>query len=274
MPFLFPGFLKKAVTFSYDDGARQDIRLASCFRRYGMKATFNLNSGYLGATGRLMHEGYSLCFDRIRPDEVKTLYQGFEVASHSVTHPDLRGMGNKRVREEVAVDVKVLEQLSGQTITGFAYPGGLYDAKLMLQLTRLGIHYARTIQSTGSYSLPDRLLAWHPSCHDADNRALELAQRLVGEKAEEGRLLFIWGHSFELDKDDFDRWGRLEQLCALLGRRDDIWYATNGEICRYLEAARAIKRDPSGYLLNCSMLPVYWEEGDKRLVLPGKKSGC
>ena len=274
MPFLFPGFLKKAVTFSYDDGARQDIRLAECFRRHCLKATFNLNSGYLGATGLLLHEGFELCFDRIRPDEVKDLYRGFEVASHSVTHPDLRGTEDRRIQEEVAADVKALERLSGQSITGFAYPGGLYDDKLIERLAGLGIHYARTIESTGGFSFPDQLLAWHPSCHDADDRALGLVQRLIGEETEECRLLFIWGHSFELDKNDFDRWGHLERLCTLLGGRNDIWYATNGEICRYLKAAQAVKRDSAGRLLNPSVMPVYWKEGEERMVLPGKKSGC
>ncbi|HNX14524.1 MAG TPA: polysaccharide deacetylase, partial [Oscillospiraceae bacterium] len=32
---------KKAVTFSYDDGVTQDIRLIELFNKYGMKATFN-----------------------------------------------------------------------------------------------------------------------------------------------------------------------------------------------------------------------------------------
>ena len=37
----YPGGLTKAVTFSYDDGVRQDRRLAELFTRCGMKATFN-----------------------------------------------------------------------------------------------------------------------------------------------------------------------------------------------------------------------------------------
>lgn len=35
----------KAVTFSYDDGVEQDRRLVELFNKYGMKATFNINSG-------------------------------------------------------------------------------------------------------------------------------------------------------------------------------------------------------------------------------------
>ncbi len=37
----------KYLTFSYDDGVTQDIRLIELFNKYGMKATFNINSGLL-----------------------------------------------------------------------------------------------------------------------------------------------------------------------------------------------------------------------------------
>lgn len=37
---------KKAVTFSFDDGVTQDIRLIEIFNKYGLKGTFNLNSGF------------------------------------------------------------------------------------------------------------------------------------------------------------------------------------------------------------------------------------
>ena len=47
MPFMFSGKMK-AVTFSYDDGVTQDIRLAELFHKYGLKATFNINSELLG----------------------------------------------------------------------------------------------------------------------------------------------------------------------------------------------------------------------------------
>ena len=38
---------KKAVTFSYDDGTVQDVRLIELLDKYGLKSTFNLCSGWL-----------------------------------------------------------------------------------------------------------------------------------------------------------------------------------------------------------------------------------
>ena len=42
---------KKAVTFSFDDGVTQDIKTLEILNKYGLKATFNLNSGFLGCKG-------------------------------------------------------------------------------------------------------------------------------------------------------------------------------------------------------------------------------
>lgn len=42
----FPGFRMKALTLSYDDGVRADCMLMDILNRYGIKCTFNLNSGW------------------------------------------------------------------------------------------------------------------------------------------------------------------------------------------------------------------------------------
>ena len=64
--------------------------------------------------------------------------------------------------------------------------------------------------------LPENFLAWHPTCHDHDEAAMPLADTFVNSTDEELRLFYIWGHSFELDKDDMDRWQAMEKLCAFL----------------------------------------------------------
>ena len=39
----FPGGRDKAVTLSYDDGNRNDIKFSDIITKYGLKCTFNLN---------------------------------------------------------------------------------------------------------------------------------------------------------------------------------------------------------------------------------------
>ena len=43
----FPEWKDKAMTLSYDDGAKDDIRLIEIMQKYGLKGTFNICSGRL-----------------------------------------------------------------------------------------------------------------------------------------------------------------------------------------------------------------------------------
>ena len=68
----FPGGRFKALTLSYDDNTPElNRRLVSIFKKHGIKATFFLNSG-------LFPEDTDW-------QEVRTLYEGFEIGSHTST---------------------------------------------------------------------------------------------------------------------------------------------------------------------------------------------
>ncbi|MGN1445213.1 MAG: polysaccharide deacetylase family protein, partial [Eubacteriales bacterium] len=84
----FEGKLK-AVTFSFDDGVTQDIRLINILNRYGLKATFNLNSSYLGLSGQLNRNDHTVRHDKNSACQVAEIYKGHEVAVHTLTHPNL-----------------------------------------------------------------------------------------------------------------------------------------------------------------------------------------
>lgn len=228
----------KALTFSYDDGVRQDIRLTELFRKYGMKATFNLNSGNLGSAGHINHGGFDVCFDKVRPEEVAKVYEGFEIASHTVTHPILVNCDDAKFRHEVLDDVSSLSELSGQNVKGMAYPCGSYDERTVELLGKLGIQYSRTVADTHGFELPERLLSWHPTCHDNDEHIFELIDDFLNGESGCLKLFYIWGHAFELDKNDRDRWANMEKICSLLSGRDDIWYASNGEIADFIEGEK------------------------------------
>lgn len=237
--FLYPGFNFKAVTFSYDDGTVWDRRLVSVFKKYGMRATFNLNSGSFGKKGELLnHGGFRVNFDRIGADEVESLYSGMEVAMHTVNHPDLPNLDDNEFDFEVLSDRDTLEALCKKRPTGLAYPCGRYDERTVSRLKSLGVRYARTVRDTHGFSLPEDFLIWDPTCHDHDAKIGELITEFLETDFNEMSLFYIWGHSFELNKTDCDRWAAMEEICRRLGNKNDIWYADNGEICDYVTAAR------------------------------------
>ena len=71
--------MKKIFTFSFDDGVTQDKRLIALLRKYGLKATFNLNSALLGLNGEISFaEGVIVSHNKVRADEVKELYAGMQ----------------------------------------------------------------------------------------------------------------------------------------------------------------------------------------------------
>ena len=45
---------KKAITFSFDDGILQDIRAIEILNRYGLKATFNISTGFFRVNKRFV----------------------------------------------------------------------------------------------------------------------------------------------------------------------------------------------------------------------------
>ena len=87
----------KAVTFSYDDGVSQDVRLIALLDKYGLKATFNLNSGMFGACCNLTVKGETVTHNLLSAEEAKKLYVGHEVAVHTLTHPNLTTLPDQEV---------------------------------------------------------------------------------------------------------------------------------------------------------------------------------
>ena len=65
---------RKALTFSYDDGIEQDRKLVEIFNRYGMKATFNLNTGIQSPESNFEIEGVHI--NRMKQDGLAELYKG------------------------------------------------------------------------------------------------------------------------------------------------------------------------------------------------------
>ncbi len=240
MIFYYPSFKAKALTFSYDDGTVQDRRLTEILKKYNLKATFNLNSYTFGEKGFLEnHGGFRVDFDKINSEEVISLYDGFEVAGHTTRHYNLP--------------------------IGLAYPCGVYDERTINRLESLGVRFARTVKDTLRFEIPENFLSWHPTCHDHATQIDTLINDFLPDNAPHLALFYIWGHAFELDKTDSDRWADMENICKSLSNKNDVWYATNGEICEYITALRSF--EATGCKKNNTEHNLYIEFDGKRIVL-------
>lgn len=214
----------KHLTFSFDDGVTQDRRMVKLLDKYGLKATFNLNSGRLGIGER-----------HVTNEEIKELYANHEVAVHTVTHAALSALSEQGIILEVENDRKALEELTGYPVRGMAYPGvasyPLYTEEVMDTVEKYTkIQYARTTTLTYAFDYPERLLEIKPTAHfcKEPETLLELADRFIEQNAQKPMLFYIWGHSYELKNED--DWKRFEAFCEKISGNADVFYGTNSEI--------------------------------------------
>ena len=272
----FPEGKAKAVTFSYDDGTREDIRLAETLDRYGMKGTFNINSGMMSpvnGAGRMSAEEI----------ERHLLAKGHEVAVHGLMH---RAPGAQRPIDgirDVLDDRLGLEKAFGRIIRGMAYPdsgirnmqnGASYE-NIRQYLQDLDIAYARTLGGDNDlFHLPADWYAWMPTAHHENPQVLEWADKFV--EMDPGpmysanrfpRLFYLWGHSVEFERNG--NWDRLDAICEKLAGHDDIWYATNGEICDYVKAYDSLVCSADGSRVYNPTLLTVWFDVDGTLYRVG-----
>lgn len=254
--YCFPQGKHKVLTMSYDDGRRADERLVQLFNRNGIRGTFHLNSGLLG-------EG-----DRIAAEEIADLYAGHEVSAHTSYHPTLARCPLEQIVDEIMEDRKGLERLLKVPVRGMSYPNGSFNTAIKQLLPSLGIEYARTVQTTGGFAMPQDYLEWRGTCHHND-RLLEHADTFKGlHKRQYLYLMYVWGHSYEFDNDN--NWNLMERFCEQLGGKDDIWYATNIEIYNYMKACeRLVFSAARDFVYNPGAATLWLEVGGSTVEIPG-----
>ncbi len=259
----YPDGKKKAVTFSYDDGVKQDKRLAEIFDKYGLKATFNFNS-----------DSFRCTYTKEEVNEY-FLSKGHEIAVHGEFH---RATGHLRPIEGIrdVLNCRIeLEEKCDRIIRGMAYPDsgirafgnfGNYD-EVKQYLKELDIAYSRTLGGdNNSFLLPDDFHAWMPTAHHNNPNILEYIDEFLNLDLSPdtyyarrmSRLFYIWGHSYEFDNNN--NWEHIEEICKKLANRDEIWYATNIEICDYVEAYKSLRYSADGHrIYNPTVTTIYIE---------------
>lgn len=223
---------KKAVTFSFDDGVSQDIRLIEILNKYGLKGTFNLNSEFLGLDGTLDRNGRIVRHDKIPADKIKEIYKGHEVAAHTLTHPFLPSCTDDEIIRQVENDRQNLSKLCGYEVVSMAYPcGGENNNDHVAEIIKnnTGIKLARTITSTYNFDSQDNLLRFNPTVYYIEENLEEIVEEFLALDNDKPALLYIWGHSYEMDAE-YITWERFEKICQRLAFCDDIFYGTNKEV--------------------------------------------
>ncbi len=272
----FPGGKTKAVTFSYDDGCKDDLRLVQTLNKYNLKGTFNLNNFKLRGNGGISDENI----------KEYILNKGHEVAVHGAMHRAEGALRPIEMMRDIIDNRLELESRFGGIIRGMAYPdfgigkmmnGAEYD-KIKEILSDLDISYSRTLGGdNNSFSLPSDWHAWMPTAHHDNEKIFDYINEFINIDTENcyismcyPRLFYIWGHSYEFENNN--NWDRLEKICEELSGREDIWYATNMEIYSYVKAYESLSYSADEKTVyNPTLFEIYFVvDGKMYNIKPGE----
>ena len=225
--------LMKAVTFSYDDGITQDVRLIDLLNKYGLKCTFNINSELLGSGLVIIRNNKKIAHYKLKPENVKDVYEGHEVAVHTLKHPNLTTCDDAEIIRQVEEDRKNLSELCGYEVLGMAYPGGgVNNNEHVADVIRksTSVKFCRTTTCTESFEPQDDLFRFNPTEYHLNfDSLMTLGREFIEMKPDSPKIFYIWGHSYEMDYES-EYWAKLEEFLKLISGHDDIFYGTNSEV--------------------------------------------
>lgn len=239
----YPGWVRKAATFSFDDGyynewyyaniyngsngARPKITMSTSteakilkiMNDNGVKGTFNLVTNWVaGSHGT----------DEAAKTELRTYYAGQEVGSHSKSHPFMTNITETEIIQEITESTSVLTDLMGYKPTAFAWPyNGILQssyADSWAALEEEGYLFSRTTASALSDTSADGDIEKHgfnATVTDSSYKLLRqfqatgntpalakpdgnVAQKFLNyEDDGKLKLWYTWGHSFDYVVDEF-----------------------------------------------------------------------
>lgn len=297
--YFYPGFTKKAITFTIDDGnMKYDRIFLDILEPAGIKGTFNLCSH--------IHEG--------REAETLEFYRNYGIANHCKYHPLVNYDGEKFVIsddefDEKTADSRFLYRVKGKDaffwqmqpngwremvfeddyicfiqdglseLNAIFGEGQVVDyvwpyhepknAKVrdFVKQTHRSARKTGLTRDTEGFSLPRDRYAW--SYNTDCNELLALMEKYEAYP-DDGELKFFAIGVHSIDFERADKWDDLRIFARKYGNRPEVfWYASVGEIFDYEDAVNALEINGCA-IKNTSQLPVYIGiDGERRVLNPG-----
>jgi peptidoglycan/xylan/chitin deacetylase (PgdA/CDA1 family) len=197
--------LRKIFLLSFDDGTVWDGRFVELLNKYGMKATFNLNSGLEDFVWNFEDR---LDVRRQKLSDTVEQYRGHEIASHSLHHHWLNTLTPPQLSREVGDDCAALKKLFGLTEIGFGVPFTACGER-EIRIIRKYVRYIRLSAFSNAFSLPED--PYHIPIHGLYNEPdiYEKLQQFARSDLPVS-LFVLAGHSYEFEV--FDHWQYIEDM--------------------------------------------------------------
>jgi peptidoglycan/xylan/chitin deacetylase (PgdA/CDA1 family) len=138
---------RRPIVISFDDGyLSQYTHAFKTLSSYGWPADLDVEVQFLKPRGGLS------------PWRVRSLIAaGWELDSHTITHPDLTSLDRSRLWQEVDGSRRVLRRLFHVPVAFFCYPAGRFDRRVVRAVRRAG--YLGATSEVEGLARPGRLFA-------------------------------------------------------------------------------------------------------------------
>lgn len=197
--------MRKILILSFDDGTVHDRRFVELLNKYGIRATFNLNSGL---DDFVWHFEDRFPVRRQVLSQTVDLYRGHEVASHSLHHHWLNTLTPPQLSREVGEDAAAIKKLFGLEEIGFGVPFTACGER-EIRIIRKFVRYIRLSQFSDSFALPQD--PYHIPIHGLYNDP-DIREKLgrFAESTLPVSLFVMAGHSYEFEV--FNHWQYMEDM--------------------------------------------------------------
>lgn len=219
------------VAQCWDDGVLNDARLAELLRKYNAKATFNICPARHKANERYISHWQGCVTGGLAWNELKTVYDGFEVASHTMCHCNAGEVDDQVFLHQAVAAKNLLEDLFERPCRGFAWPCGMYTDETRKLLREAGFLYGRTCKNSENILTCEDPMILPSNCHVLNDNFWE-----IFEKAKPSGVFYFWGHSYELN--DEQKWQDFEEKIKRLSNDDEVEWINVVDIVNLIQNQR------------------------------------
>lgn len=131
----------RVAVLTFDDGWQDALDVvAPLLDRLRVPGTFYVCPGWFGGQHPNVTGDAGRLLDAAGARELHE--RGFEVAAHTMTHPDLRALDDAELARELGESRASVEAITGRPGRTFAYPFGLYDDRVVRATEATGFELA------------------------------------------------------------------------------------------------------------------------------------
>lgn len=232
------------ISFAWDDGAIEDLKLMDLSIKYKIPGMFFMPA--TNAERKVLSE-----------ENIKRIdNNGFKIGAHTYSHKYLSKLPLNEAQVEIVSGKDYLEQLLGKEVNHFCFPGGMYNSEL-INMTRRYFSSARTAD-TGALLGKDSFLI-RPAIHFYDRGKLsllynsiknmslicpailknlsedsyfDLLKKIIEDLSNYSgtHRMIVWGHSWEIEQ--FSLWDDLVDLFQWLTKNYSLNLRNYSEILK------------------------------------------